>query len=38
MLTRKRSNNQEVKPKFMTGKMQKEVKNSIARVGWAYEL
>jgi hypothetical protein len=38
MSTRKRSEQQEAKPEFMTGKMQKEVKNSIARVGRASEL
>jgi hypothetical protein len=38
MLIRKRIKQQEAKPEFMTGKMQKELKNSIARVGQASEL
>jgi hypothetical protein len=38
MSTRKRSEQQEAKPEFMTGKMQKEVQNSIARDGRASEM
>jgi hypothetical protein len=39
MPTRKRVlNQQEIKSEFMTGKMQKVLRNSIARAGWASEL
>jgi hypothetical protein len=38
MLIRKRIKHQEAEPEFMTGKMQKEVKNKIARVARASEL